>query len=115
MHVEPLTLSALRPLISGLRQNRQDHAQEVAFSRDLGYRALTAGAHKAPPAVDCWPVSDGAAALGLGHACPFDDEKLVFSTRRPLFSPAACRFVRREAAQQLAREQVRARRRRLGP
>ena len=76
----------------GLRANIADHISERELSASLGFQRAAA-----PVSVDV-PIAShqvSKLALGMGDACPFDSDELIYETRAPLLSAAECAAVRR--------------------
>ena len=78
----------------GLRANLADHAKELAVSKELGFsRAAVA----VQPAAECQSsFRINRTLLGMGRACPFEGDELVFASA-PIFTQDECMAVRKEA------------------
>jgi hypothetical protein len=83
----------------GLRANIADHISERELSASLGFQRAAAAV-----SVDVHIASHQVSklALGMGGACPFDSDELIYETRAPLFSAAECAAVRREASARMS-------------
>lgn len=92
-------LSEAAPLsyADGVRFNLKEHAAERATSGELGFQQAAA----AVPAVRATSLRIDRRHLGMGSACPFDSDELVFQSE-PIFSPSECCAVRDEAAELIA-------------
>ena len=83
----------------GLRANAADHISERELSESLGFQRAAAAVSVAVPTAS-HQVSK--LALGMGDACPFSSDELIYETRAPLFSAAECAAVRREASARIS-------------
>ena len=84
----------------GLRANIADHISERELSASLGFQCAAAAVSVDVP-IASHQVSK--LALGMGDACPFDSDELIYETRAPLLSAAECAAVRREASARICR------------
>ena len=104
LHPPPSTLRAREGASSssyadGLRANTADHISERELSESLGFQRAAAAVSVAVPTAS-HHVSK--LALGMGDACPFSSDELVYETRAPLFSAAECAAVREEATARIS-------------
>ena len=83
----------------GLRANIADHISERELSASLGFQRAAAAVSVDVP-IASHQVSK--LALGMGDACPFDSDELIYETRAPLLSAAECAAVRREASARIS-------------
>jgi tetratricopeptide (TPR) repeat protein len=83
----------------GLRANAADHISERELSESLGFQRAAAAVSVAVP-IASHQVSK--LALGMGDACPFCSDELIYETRAPLFSAAECAAVRDEASSRIS-------------
>ena len=85
-------------LAVGLSKNVAAHATELADSADLGFARAASGV----PVPLTHSFQLDRAALGMGRACPFESDELVFATDTAIFSEDECSAVRNEAAAKIA-------------
>ena len=83
----------------GLRANAAEHISERELSESLGFQRAAAAVSVAVP-IASHQVSK--LALGMGDACPFCSDELIYETRTPLFSAAECAAVRGEASARIS-------------
>ena len=88
------TVHAYPSLTVGLRANLAEHAAELQASRTLGFSRAEAAVPVSSVRSYRLPTSQ----LGMGSACPFESEELVFHSVDPLLSERECTAVRKEAS-----------------
>mmetsp|Transcript_84438 Transcript_84438/g.161388 ORF Transcript_84438/g.161388 Transcript_84438/m.161388 type:complete len:487 (+) Transcript_84438:63-1523(+) len=96
--VKPAAALASRTIAAGLQANHAEHAAERAASGELGFARAAVAVPVSLPAAS---YKVRRKVLGLGNACPFDTDTLVFASQ-PMFTATECHAVRDEAEAFLA-------------